>query len=113
MGNATGRPVCQLLGGQVREVISFAAYVFYRHRSADGRGGESTPKEIVRHTAELIAAHGFRRIKLKGGLLPPLEEYRATAALREAFPENRMRFDPNGFVGGRDRFSIWVEVRTG
>jgi glucarate dehydratase len=107
MGKATGRPVCQLLGGKVREVIPFAAYVFYRHRSADGRGGESTPEEIVGHTAELIAAHGFRSIKLKGGVFPPMEEYLATAALREAFPEHRIRFDPNGL------WSVETAIRLG
>jgi glucarate dehydratase len=107
MGKAAGRPLCQLLGGRLRTEIPFAAYVFYRHRSADGRGGETTPEELVEHTRDLVDRHGFRSIKLKGGVLPPEDEYAATAALREAFPEHKLRFDPNAL------WSVETAIRLG
>jgi glucarate dehydratase len=107
MGKATGRPLCQLLGGKLRTEIPFAAYVFYRHRSQEGIGGETTPDELVVHTRDLVERHGFQTIKLKGGVLPPEEEYRATAALREAFPEHRLRFDPNAL------WSVETAIRLG
>jgi glucarate dehydratase len=107
MGKATGRPLCQLLGGRLRDDIPFAAYVFFRHRSAKGVGGETTPEEIVQHTRDLVKRHGFHTIKLKGGVLPPDEEYRTTAALREAFPDHRLRFDPNGL------WSVETAIRMG
>jgi glucarate dehydratase len=107
MGKASGRPLCQLLGGKLRTKIPFAAYVFYRHRSKEGLGGETTPDEIVEHTRDLITKHGFKTIKLKGGVLPPEEEYRCTAALREAFPEHRLRFDPNAL------WTVETSIRIG
>ena len=39
MGKATGKPLCKLLGGLLREEIPFAAYLYYRNPGADGRGG--------------------------------------------------------------------------
>ncbi len=107
MGKATGRPLCQLLGGRLRTEIPFAAYVFYRHRSPDGVGGETTPEEIVAHTRGLVDRYGFQTIKLKGGVLRPELEYEATAALREAFPSHGLRFDPNGL------WSVETAVRLG
>jgi glucarate dehydratase len=107
MGKATGRPVCQLLGGRLRTRIPFAAYVFYRHRSKEGVGGETTPDEIVEHTRDLCERYGFTSIKLKGGVLPPEDEYTATAALRDAFPKHRLRFDPNGL------WSVETAIRMG
>ena len=36
-GKATGRRVCELLGGPVRESVEFAAYLFYRFAADDQR----------------------------------------------------------------------------
>ena len=80
MGKAAGRPVCQLLGGKLRTEIPFAAYIFYRHRAADGRGGETTPEEIVEHTRDLVTRYGFASIKLKGGVLQPEAKRRPPCA---------------------------------
>jgi glucarate dehydratase len=44
----------------------------------------------------MVTAYGFEAIKLKGGVLPPAEEVEAMRALREAFPDHRLRIDPNG-----------------
>ncbi|MCB0160694.1 MAG: hypothetical protein KDD83_21325, partial [Caldilineaceae bacterium] len=36
MGKATGRPVCDLLGGRVRDAVPFSAYLFYKMEGAGG-----------------------------------------------------------------------------
>src|SRR5207302_5739597 len=69
-GKALGRPVHALLGGAVRERVEVSAYLFFRYPGERG-GGEDTPEAIVARTEELVERHGFRAIKLKGGVLPP------------------------------------------
>lgn len=100
-GKATGRRVCDLLGGQVRETVPFSAYLFYKfagHHDAspDPWGEVLTPEQLVGEAQRMIDAHGFRAIKLKAGILPPEEEIAGLRALREAFPEAPLRIDPNG-----------------
>jgi len=88
-------PVCDILGGRVRDRVTFASYLFYRYASADGRGTVRTADHLVAHARELKARYGFQSHKLKGGIFPPdydLECYRAVAA---ALPGDRVRFDPN------------------
>jgi glucarate dehydratase len=95
IGKALDRPLCQLLGGRLREHIPAVAYVMYRLRSPDGRGGERSPQQLVEHAQELVEALGVGTIKLKGGVLEPDKELAAVRALRAAFPDHRLRFDPN------------------
>ena len=42
MGKATGRPVCDLLGGRVRDRVDFSAYLFYKYEGAGGELGFDT-----------------------------------------------------------------------
>jgi glucarate dehydratase len=107
IGKALDRPLCQLLGGRLREHVPAIAYVMYRLPAADGRGGERSPEQIVEHARELVAAHGVRTIKLKGGVLEPEEELAAVRALRDAFPDHRLRLDPNAL------WSLPTAVRIG
>ena len=95
LGQAWQVPVCDLLGGRVRERVTFASYLFFRYAGADGRGTVRTIDQLVAHARELKSKFGFTTHKLKGGVFPPdydLECYRAVAA---AFPRDRIRFDPN------------------
>ncbi|MBI3920973.1 MAG: hypothetical protein HY318_06085 [Armatimonadetes bacterium] len=95
-GKALNRPVCSLLGGKVRDRIETAAYVFYRYGSQEGDVPPvTTPEDILRHAENLVRKHGFRVLKLKGGVMPPEEELRALELLRERFPEAPLRWDPN------------------
>ena len=107
MGKATGRPLCQLLGGRMRTEIPMIAYMFFRGQGAGGQGGEQTPEALLEATLEIVARTGVRTIKVKGGVLDPESEFRATASIREAFPDHRLRFDPNSL------WSVETSIRYG
>src|SRR6184192_4293809 len=48
IGKKLGVRACDLLGGALREEVPFASYLFFRHvDERTGRGGESTPTQIV------------------------------------------------------------------
>jgi glucarate dehydratase len=101
-GKSTGRRVCDLLGGQVRETVPFSAYLFYKfahHITAsepDAWGAALTPEGLVEQARRMKDLHGFDAIKLKAGILPPDEEIAGLRALRAAFPDAPLRIDPNG-----------------
>ncbi|MDV3128856.1 glucarate dehydratase family protein [Mycobacterium sp. 21AC1] len=99
-GQATGRPVSDLLGGAVRDAVPFSAYLFYKwaaHPGAepDSWGEALDPDGIVAQARRIIDEYGFTAIKLKGGVFPPEEEMAAIEALRTAFPDHPLRLDPN------------------
>ena len=115
VGQATGRPLCDLLGGRFRDAVDFSAYLFYKHAGAGGEDGLAerseaaktrddflvrealTAEELMLQAQDMCAQNGFRSLKLKGGVLPPDEEVRTVFALREAFgPDTPLRIDPNG-----------------
>jgi glucarate dehydratase len=96
VGKHLGIRACDLLGGAVRERIPFASYLFYRYASDDGAfGGETTADEIVAHARDLSDRHGFTTHKLKGGVFPPDHDIEVFRALGAAFPDARLRLDPN------------------
>ena len=95
LGQAWGVPVCDILGGRVRDRVPFSSYLFFRYAGADGNGTVRTIEQLLAHARHLKTAYGFETHNLKGGTFPPeydLECYRAVAA---ALPQDRLRFDPN------------------
>jgi glucarate dehydratase len=106
VGKATGRPVCDLLGGRVRDAVPFGAYLFFKRVGGGGAGADvreerwpaaTTPEAIVAQARQMVDAYGFESVKLKGGVLPPDEEIAAVRALRETLgPGVPLRIDPNG-----------------
>jgi glucarate dehydratase len=99
-GQATGRPVHDLLGGAVRDSVPFSAYLFYKYAAHPGHdedpyGEALTPEQMVEQAGRLIAKYGFRSIKLKGGVFPPDQELEAIRALRHEYPHHPLRIDPN------------------
>ncbi|MCV7278302.1 glucarate dehydratase [Mycolicibacterium flavescens] len=99
-GQATGRPVSDLLGGAVRDAVPFSAYLFYKWAGHPGRepdafGEALDPDGIVAQARRIVDEYGFTAIKLKGGVFPPEEEMAAIEALHAAFPEHPLRIDPN------------------
>jgi glucarate dehydratase len=100
-GKATGRRVCDLMGGQVRERVPFSAYLFYKFAAhADGTsddwGEVLTPEQLVDEARRFKEIGGFNAIKLKAGILEPEAEIAGLEALRAAFPDAPLRIDPNG-----------------
>jgi glucarate dehydratase len=100
-GRELGRPVSDLLGGRVREEVPFSAYLFYKWAGHpghpdDGWGDGVTPDEMVRQARRMVDDYGFTAIKLKGGVFEPRHEVETIRALAEAFPDHRLRIDPNG-----------------
>lgn len=112
-GKVTGRPVVDLLGGKVRDLVPYSAYLFYKYEGAGGKlafatdpgatGWDAarqlealTPAQLVAQANAMCREFGFKSLKLKGGVLEPRAETDALIALREAFSaEVPIRFDPN------------------
>ena len=117
VGKATGRPVCDLLGGRVRDAVPFGAYLFFKRAGGGGAGADvreerwpaaATPEAIVAQARQMIDAYGFESVKLKGGVLPPDEEIAAVLALRgELGPGVPLRIDPNG------AWTVETSIRVG
>ncbi|MBA3943656.1 MAG: glucarate dehydratase [Herpetosiphonaceae bacterium] len=113
IGKALGRPVCDLLGGRVRDHVHFSAYLFYKHAGAGGSLGFDTDplatgwalarqqaaldgEALVRQARTMVDAFGFGSFKLKGGVLPPPVEVQTMKLLAAAFgTEMPLRIDPN------------------
>jgi glucarate dehydratase len=94
-GQATNRPVSDLIGGRVRDEVPLSAYLFYRYANANGKGEVSNQDQMVEFAQELINKYGFETLKYKNGVLTPDEEIKTFIALRETFPDHKIRLDPN------------------
>ncbi|GAA0576614.1 mandelate racemase [Kribbella sandramycini] len=110
-GRALGVPVHELLGGKVRDRVPFASYLFFRHPADDGTGEIRTADQLVAHARSLVDQHGFTVHKLKGGVFAPDYERECFRALAAAFPNHRVRFDPNGAFSVEEaiRFARGIE----
>jgi glucarate dehydratase len=117
-GRATGRRVCELVGGPVRETVEFAAYLFYRYaadhpvvlsdphlvdprgrgdRALDSWGEVRSPEAMAAMAAQFREKWGFRVFKLKGGVLAPEIEAKTLAAMTARLGRDALlRIDPNG-----------------
>jgi glucarate dehydratase len=97
LGQAWGAQVCDILGGRLRDRVPFASYCFFRYASPrTGDGEVRTADQMVRYASAMRDRFGFTTHKVKGGVFHPdyeLEVYRAVA---DAFPNDSVRFDPNG-----------------
>ncbi len=107
-GKALGVPVYDLLGGKLRDRVEFASYLFFTYPVA-GRPvvDVRTPDQLVAEAGRLRDTCGFRSHKLKGGVFSPDHELECYTALAEAFPEDKVRFDPNA------QFSVEEAIRFG
>jgi glucarate dehydratase len=94
-GKALNKPVCEIIGGKIRDEVPFSLYLFYRYANDAGEGEISNFDQMAAYVREQIAKHGFRSIKYKNGVLPPDEEIETFIALRKAFPKSPIRLDPN------------------
>ena len=102
-GQILARPLCDLLGGRVRERVPYSAYLFYkfaRHRDdpypADDWGECLDHAQMVAQASRMIRDYGFGSIKLKAGVFEPEFEIETLRHLSAAFPDHPLRIDPNG-----------------
>lgn len=128
-GRATGRRLCELLGGPVREEVEFAAYLFFRYaanrrelladrrivddrgaagRALDAWGEVRTPDAMAALADGFRQRWGFRVFKLKAGVLAPQLELAALRAMNQRLgDECLLRIDPNA------RWKTETAVRIG
>ena len=97
-----GIPLVELLGGAVRDKVSYSAYLFYKWDASvdpeyapDPYGEAVNAGQIVQQARQMIGQYGFESIKLKAGVFDPMEEADAILALKAAFPNQPLRIDPN------------------
>src|SRR6266852_4766920 len=105
IGKSVGQPVCDLIGGRVRDEVPFSAYPFYKHAGGGGEGDDAredeygealSPEAIVSQVQKMIARYGFGSIKFKGGVLHPDVEIETIKQLYRTFgPGVPLRIDPN------------------
>ncbi len=97
LGQAWNVPVCEILGGRLRDRVPFASYCFFRYANPQSGAGEvRTIDQLLDLACSLKRRFGFTTHKLKGGVFHPDYELEAYRALAAAFPEDSARFDPNG-----------------
>ena len=94
-GKATGRPVCDLLGGRLRDRVPLTAYLFYGADEGGPAPFDSASHGMVEYATELVQRYGLRSLKIKGGVYPPGQELETFVALRRRFPDLPLRIDPN------------------
>jgi glucarate dehydratase len=117
VGKTVGQPVCDLIGGRVREEIPFSAYAFYKQDGGGGEGNDARPDEygpaltpgaLAEQVLQMIAKYGFSSVKLKGGVLEPDLEIETIQELHRALgPETPLRIDPNS------AWTVGTSVRVG
>jgi glucarate dehydratase len=112
LGQAWNVPVCDLLGGRLRDRVAFASYCFFRYPNPrDGSGEVRTIDQVIAHARHAKQIYGFKTHKVKAGVFHPdyeLEVYRAVAA---QFRGDSFRFDCNGVWSTEQaiRFSQGIE----
>jgi len=105
IGKSIGVPVCDLIGGRVRDKVNFSAYPFYKHAGGGGEGDDAredeygealTPVSLVMQVKKMIAKYGFGSIKFKGGVLDPSMEIETVKLMYREFGHGiPLRIDPN------------------
>ncbi|MEX0774432.1 MAG: enolase C-terminal domain-like protein [Phycisphaeraceae bacterium] len=107
MGKATGRRVCDLLGGPVRDAVPMIAYLFWRYDRPQG-GDDQKAEDLADWCVELRQTLGVNAMKLKAGVMPPDEEARVLELCRAKLGQGfGLRIDPNG------TWSVQTAVRIG
>ncbi len=116
IGKTVGVPVCDLIGGRVRNEVPFSAYPFYKHAGGGGEGddirndeyGEAlTPEDLVKQVRQMIEKYGFGSVKFKGGVLDPEIEVETVKQMYKEFgPDVPLRIDPNS--AWTVDTSVWV-----
>ena len=105
MGKATGRPVCQLLGGRVRDrVQAYATGLYYYPTAGD-------PSAQRREEARGYLELGYRAMKMKVGGLSPADDVREVEGIRAAIGDDvLLMVDANGGYDSRTAIQVGREL---
>ena len=107
MGKACNVPVHRLLGGKLRDAIPMIAYLFWRY-DRPGGGDDATAEDMANLCVQLRDELGVTAMKLKAGVMDPMEEVRVLELCREKLgPDFGLRIDPNGV------WSVATAVKAG
>jgi glucarate dehydratase len=72
IGQAWGVPVCDILGGRLRDRVPFAGYLFFRYANPKTGAGEvRTLEQMVAFARDAKQRFGFQTHKMKGGVFHP------------------------------------------
>jgi glucarate dehydratase len=117
IGKSVNQPVCDLIGGRVRNEVPFSAYPFYKHAGGGGEDADArsdkygealSPDAIVRQVQQMRAEYGFGSIKFKAGVLEPDIEIETIKQLHRALgDEVPLRIDPNS------AWTVETSIRVG
>jgi glucarate dehydratase len=111
VGKTLGIPVYDILGGKLRDEVSFASYLFFRYNDKE-RGGEvRTAEQLIGEAKRMKNKYGFSSHKLKAGVFPPDYELEVYRAMAESLPGDSVRYDPNAAHSVEDaiRFGHGIE----
>ena len=96
IGQQWGVPVCDILGGRLRDRVPFATYSFFRYPDPKtGKGEVRTIDQLIQFTRDLKRRCGFTTHKMKAGVFHPDHELEMYKALAAAFPGDSLRYDCN------------------
>jgi glucarate dehydratase len=106
-GKILNRPLSDLLGGAVRDRVPFIAYLFWRY-DRPGGGHDERAEDMADLCVQLHEELGVNSMKLKAGVMEPMEEARVLELCRQRLGESfGLRIDPNGV------WSVPTAIRVG
>jgi glucarate dehydratase len=107
MGKACNVPMNKLIGGKLRDEIPFIAYLFWRY-DRPGGGNDTCAEDMADLCVELKETLGVTAMKLKAGVMDPMEEVRVLQLCRQRLGSDfGLRIDPNGV------WSVATAVKAG
>lgn len=107
MGKACNVPMNKLIGGALRPEIPMIGYLFWRY-DRPGGGHDKYAEDMADLCVELKETLGVTAMKLKAGVMDPMEEVRVLELCRERLGDNfGLRIDPNGV------WSVATAVKAG
>lgn len=95
IGQLQGRSIADLLGGRVRDAVSFTEY-FAPRLAVNGAGGEDDPLSIARYCARMQETHGATAFEGKVGIFDVATEVKIVREVRAAIGDDcLLRLDAN------------------
>ncbi|UBM59967.1 glucarate dehydratase [Marinilongibacter aquaticus] len=107
MGKACNVPMHKLIGGKLRDEVAMIGYLFWRY-DRPGGGHDAHAEDMADLCVELKETLGVTAMKLKAGVMDPMEEVRVLQLCRQRLGNDfGLRIDPNGV------WSVATAVKAG